>query len=352
LAKLARQSMTRLRAFDATSLRPADVDHDAVVSVFRVPPEVAGQRLDVFVQSQLHRTSRTRAQTIVRASAYDASGRRLKPNDRVRAEQHILLWRPAWDETPVPLDIPVLYEDEHLLAVAKPANLPVHPTARYHKNTLIKLLQAARPDCAFLSLGHRLDRETSGVILISKTRACDRALKKQLADRDDIEKTYFALTWGVPDRGDGATSFRYERSLALDLQSPLRVKMGISDGPGALHAATHVHVEEVRHGPSGRTYARVRCGLETGRQHQIRVHLASLGAPVVGDKLYGPDDRAFARSADGELTALDALQLELPRHALHAARLALAHPITGRPLAVEAPPPADLEDFWNALRGP
>jgi 23S rRNA pseudouridine1911/1915/1917 synthase len=344
--------MTRLRAFDATPFRPADVDDNAVVSVFRVPPEVAGQRLDVFVKSQLHRTSRTRAQTIVRASAYDAAGRRLKPNDRVRADQHILLWRPAWDETPVPLDLPVLYEDEHLLAVAKPANLPVHPTARYHKNTLIKLLQAARPDCAFLSLGHRLDRETSGVMLVSKTRACDRALKKQLADRDDIEKTYVAISWGVPDRGDGATSFRYERPLALDTESPLRVKMRISDAPDALRASTTIRVEEVRRTASGRAYALIRCGLETGRQHQIRVHLASLGAPVVGDKLYGPDDRAFARSADGELTAQDMARLELPRHALHAARLAMAHPVTGCPLVVEAKLPSDLDDFWTSLRAP
>lgn len=196
--------MTRLRAFDATSMRPEGVDEGSVVSVFRVPPEVAGQRLDVFVRSQLHRTSRTRAQEIVRASAYDASGRRLKPNDRVRAEQHILLWRAPWDETPVPLEIPIVYEDEHILAVAKPALLPVHPTARYHKNTLIKLLQSARPDCAFLSLGHRLDRETSGVLLVSKTRECDRALKKQLEARHGIEKIYLALTWGIPDPATGA----------------------------------------------------------------------------------------------------------------------------------------------------
>ncbi len=341
--------MTRLRMFDARQLRPPDVAEDSVVSVFRVPPEVAGQRLDVFVHSQLHRTSRTRAQAIVKASAYDADGRRLKPNDRVRAEQHILLWRAPWDETPVPIDIPVLHEDEHLLAVSKPALLPVHPTARYHKNTLIKALQAARPECAFLSLGHRLDRETSGVMIVTKTRACDRALKKQLADRDDIEKTYVALTWGVPDRGDGATSFRYERRLELDPTSPLRVKMRIHDTPEALYASTIVDVEEVRQSASGRVYARVRCTLETGRQHQIRVHLASLGAPVLGDKLYGPDERMFARSADGELTADDVEALELPRHALHAARLAMAHPITGARLDIEAPLPEDIAAFWAGL---
>jgi 23S rRNA pseudouridine1911/1915/1917 synthase len=340
--------MTRLRAFDATLLRPADVAEDAVVSVFRVPPEVAGQRLDVFVHSQLHRTSRTRAQEIVRLSAYDASGRRLKPNDRVRAEQHILLWRAPWDETPVPMDIPILHEDEHLMAVSKPAMLPVHPTARYHKNTLIKLLQSARTDCAFLSLGHRLDRETSGVMLVSKTRECDRALKKQLAERD-IEKTYVAITWGTPDPGNGSKSFRCDKPLELDLANTLRVKMKIGTSADALRAATVFHVEEERRSAAGRTYARVRCDLETGRQHQIRVHLASLGAPVVGDKLYGPDERAFARGADGTLTAEDEVLLELPRHALHAVRLSLPHPITGIPLEVEAPLPPDIERFWSSL---
>src|SRR5580704_36358 len=109
--------MSRLRAFDARPLRPAEVDARAVASVFRVPPEAAGQRVDLFVQSQLHRTSRTRAQAIVRASAYDGSGRKLAANDRVGPEQEILLWRAAWDETPVPLVVPVVYEDEHLLAV-------------------------------------------------------------------------------------------------------------------------------------------------------------------------------------------------------------------------------------------
>jgi 23S rRNA pseudouridine1911/1915/1917 synthase len=341
--------MTRVRGWAVRPPPPEGVDEGSVVTIFRVPPEVAGQRVDVFVQSQLHRTSRTRAQAIVRASAYDGSGRKLVPNDRVRPEQLILLWRAPWDETPVPLDVPVLYEDDHLLAVDKPALLPVHPTARYHKNTLIKVLQAERPEASFLSLGHRLDRETSGVMIVSKSRTCDRALKKQLQERKDVEKTYIALTWGVPDRGDGARNFRLVRSMELDRASALRVKMKTSDAPEALYAATRVEVVEVRRGDSGASYARVRCTLETGRQHQIRLHLASLGAPIVGDKLYGPDETAFARGADGALTSDDIALLELPRHALHSSRLALPHPITGAPLVLQAPLPADIADFWNSL---
>jgi 23S rRNA pseudouridine1911/1915/1917 synthase len=344
--------MSRLRSSEHLFTRPPGVAEGSVVSVFRVPPEVAGQRLDVFMHGQLRRTSRTRAQFIVRGSAYDASGRKLAPNDRVQPEQRILLWRAPWDEAPASVDLPVLYEDDHLLAIDKPALLPVHPTARYHRNTVIKVLQAARPQDPFLSLGHRLDRETSGVMLVSKTRDCDRALKKRLERRDRIDKSYVAITWGVPDRGDGSRSFRYERAIELDRANPLGVKMRASDGPHALAAATFVDVREARGGSNGRIYSLVQCRLETGRQHQIRLHLASLGAPVVGDKLYGPDERAFARAADGELTAEDLGMLELARHALHAARLELAHPMTGRPLVVEAPLPADMVDFWGSLRVP
>jgi 23S rRNA pseudouridine1911/1915/1917 synthase len=341
--------MTRVRASELRFVRPEGVSESSVVSAFRVPPEAEGRRLDVFVHGQLHRTSRTRAQAIVRASAYDPEGRRLKPNDRVRAAQEILLWRPPWDETPVPVDVPVLYEDDHLLVVDKPALLPVHPSARYHRNTLIKVMQAARPDCAFLSLAHRLDRETSGVIAISKSRACDRAIKRLLERREGVHKTYTAVTRGVPGGPGGARSLRCELPLELDATSLLRVKMRVGNGPDAVTAATAFDVVEVRRSDARGEYALVRCGLETGRQHQIRVHLAALGAPIVGDKLYGPDEGAFARAADGELTADDLEKLELGRHALHATRLELPHPITGNPLAVEAPLPADITAFWEGL---
>jgi 23S rRNA pseudouridine1911/1915/1917 synthase len=345
--------MTRVRRADETEwLRPEGVPDGSVVSAFRVPPEVAGQRLDVFLQGQLKRTSRTRTQFIIRASAYDDAGRRLRPNDRVRPFQQVLLWRAPWDEDPVPTDVPVLYEDEYLLAVNKPAHLPVHPSARYHKNTLIKVMQRERPK-QWLSLGHRLDRETSGVILVAKTAGCDKALKQALEKRAGIEKTYVAITWGVPDLGDGSRAFRYERSLELDPTHSTHVKMRLGATPEALYAATRFTVEETRavggSGGSPRLYSRVRCDLETGRQHQIRIHLASLGAPIVGDKLYGPDDTCFARGADGVLTPADLALLELPRHALHAWRLCLPHPVSGALLSVEAPLPTDLEAFWAAL---
>jgi 23S rRNA pseudouridine1911/1915/1917 synthase len=357
--------VTRLRVSDAIEsveiVRPDGVPEGSVLSVFRVPPEVAGQRLDVFLQSQLKRTSRTRTQYIVKVSAYDIRGKRLRSNHRVQTEEHVLLWRAPWDEEQVPTDVPILYEDEHMLAVDKPALLPVHPTARYHKNTLINVLKALRPG-EFLSLGHRIDRETSGVLLVAKSTAADRALKKVIESRG-IEKTYVAMTWGSPDperakaiagtvspaTADGPGAFRFERSIELDPTSSYRVKMRLGLSDGALSASTRFRVESTRGRAGQLPYARVRCELETGRQHQIRIHLASLGSPIVGDKLYGPDESCFARGADGELTEEDLVRLELPRHALHAARLALSHPMTGAPLVIEAPFPPDLAAFWESL---
>jgi 23S rRNA pseudouridine1911/1915/1917 synthase len=340
--------------------RPEGVPEGSIVSVFRVPPEVAGQRLDLFLQSQLKRTSRTRTQVIVKLSAYDVHGKRLRVNHRVQAEEHVLLWRAPWDEEPVPTVVPIVYEDAHLLVVDKPALLPVHPTARYHRNTLINVLKEARPG-EFVTLGHRIDRETSGVLLVPRSPECDRTLKRALEERDGVTKSYLAITWGVPNQAtanavgvatpsdDGPGAFRFERSVELDTSSPYRVKMRLGESPDALEAATRFIVEETRTRTGGTTYARVRCELETGRQHQIRVHLAALGTPIVGDKLYGPDETAFARGADGELTDEDLVRLELPRHALHAARMGLTHPITREPLVVEAPLPTDLADFWNAI---
>jgi 23S rRNA pseudouridine1911/1915/1917 synthase len=330
--------MTRLRWSENRGYaRPADMPEGAVLSVFRVPPEVAGQRLDLFLQSQLRRTSRTRAQFIVRASAYDEHGKRLRPGSRVVADQVVLLWRPPWDEVAVPTEVPILYEDDYLLAVDKPAKLPVHPTARYHHNTLIKVLQRARPS-TFLSLGHRIDRETSGVLLVAKTAECDRALKRDLENRAGIEKIYTAITWGIPV-AEGET-LRVDKPLELDPTSKTRVKMRVGT---ELSASTIFRGAGVRG-----DYALVRCELLTGRQHQIRVHLASLDTPIVGDKLYGIDETYFTRDADGVLDEAGLADLELPRHALHATELRLEHPITRKPLEVIAPLPEDMRAFWDS----
>ncbi|WP_437819322.1 RluA family pseudouridine synthase [Sorangium sp. So ce1078] len=326
-------------------VRPEEVPEGSVVTVLRVPPESAGMRLDRFVQSQLKRTSRTRAAEIVARGAYSPEARRLRGSDRVRPEQCILLWRAPWDEQAPDTAIPVLHEDDALLAVNKPPSLPVHPTARYHKSTVIKMMEAARPG-ERLFLAHRLDRETSGVLLLCRTPEADRTVKAQFEERTGVLKRYAAITWGWPEQD----AFRVELPLELDTASRYKVKMRVAAPGRGLSSATACEVLGRRADPlTGRRYALIQCTLETGRQHQIRVHLASSGLPLVGDKLYGPDEGMFARGADGELTDEDRRALELDRHALHAALLELTHPATGERVRIEAPLSDDLRTFWDAL---
>lgn len=327
--------------------RPADVAPLAVVRVFRVPPEAAGTRVDVFLSSQLRNTSRTRAKLIADHSAYTIDGRKLSPSDRVKGDDHLAIWRLPPDEADKPAELPVVYRDAHLLAIDKPPMLAVHPTARHHNATVIKLLEARYPG-QFFSLIHRIDRETSGVLLCGLSRSADRAFKRLIEDRSiansrggacgpdapAIRKTYLAITWGVPPSGI------IDLPLVRDPENPLRVKMRVQSG--GLESRTDVTVIEVKG-----TYALVRCELLTGRQHQIRVHLAALGCPIVGDKLYGPDERILARAADRVLTDDDRLRLELPRHALHAHRYRLPHAVTGEELDLVSPLPADLATFWE-----
>lgn len=309
-------------------------------------------RVDVFLSAQLRNTSRTRAKLIAEQSVYTFEGKKLRGNDRVRADMQLAVWRVPPDEADSPVDLPVLHEDPHLLVLDKPPLIAVHPTARHHSITVIKLLQARHPD-QFFSLIHRLDRETSGILLVGRSRDSDRAFKRALEDRSiahasgvaalgkrplpEIEKTYLAITWGVPEAGI------IDLPLIRDPENPLRVKMKVKKG--GLESRTRVTVLDAVPG-----YALVSCELLTGRQHQIRVHLASTGYPVVGDKLYGPDERLLARAADKELTEEDHARLELPRQALHAHRYRLQHAVTKEPLDLLSPLPPDLEAFWASKR--
>ncbi len=324
--------------------RPAEVEPDAVMRVLRVPPELSGMRLDRFVQGQLRATSRTRSQLIIRNSAFSAAGLRLKKNRRVEAEERVILWRPPWDELAPEVDLPVVYEDDSLLAINKPPFIPVHPTARFHHSTVTMLIAAERPE-DHLTLLHRLDRETSGVLLLARTRAADRAVKIQFEARKNVLKRYLAVSWNVPS-WDRHTC---ELPLEQDDRSAYRVKMRVADPGGGLPSATTFEVIGRRRGQNDQAYALLRCTLHTGRQHQIRVHLAALGLPLVGDKLYGPDDSLFARGADGELTDADRTVLELDRQALHAWDMEIDHPVSGERLRIEAPLYPDLESFWEGL---
>ena len=323
---------------DGSFARPADVDPAATLTVVRIPREWVKWRLDRVVVQTFQRMSRTRAQVVVDTGAYEPGGRKLRSNSRVREGDVILLWRPPFEEPDVPLECPVIHEDERLLAINKPAGLPVHPTARYHHKTVTAIMAKERPG---LALCHRIDRETSGVLLLAKDRDAERFIKRILEDREGlvVDKTYLAITWGVPSPREG----RIAHALKLDERHRFRVKMRVGDGEAdALTAATRYRVLETKG-----SYALVRCELETGRQHQIRAHLAAIGTPIVGDKLYGPDEELFARGADFTLTAEDLDVLELPRHALHAHELVMPHP-DGGSVTITAPLPGDLRAFWDA----
>jgi 23S rRNA pseudouridine1911/1915/1917 synthase len=302
-------------------------------------------RVDVFVSTQLRNTSRTRARSIVERTAYSSTGKKLRPNQRVRGDDHVVLWRMPFEEQDSPRPLETVFEDEHLLVIDKPPLMAVHPTARHHHATVIKLLQKERPG-SFLSLIHRIDRETSGLLLVAKSADADRSFKRMLEDRTvgarhgtgpPVQKEYLAITWGAPSTG------LVDLPLEPDTDNPLRVKMRVAE-TGGLDARTEVTLLEARAG-----YGLSLCRLHTGRQHQIRAHLAATGTPIVGDKLYGPDERMLARAADGELSDEDLRRLELPRHALHAHRYRLIHALTGEALDISSPLAPDLDTFWRAL---
>lgn len=294
---------------------------------FLVEPSCSGWRLDRYVHYKIPRLSRTRAQRILKTQAWLNGRTGLRAATRVQEGQWLVLRRAIPPEPDAPRTFGVLFEDDHVLAIDKPAGLAMHATARYHRGTLTWLLREHRPG-EHAEIAHRLDRDTSGVVLCGRSPAAAAKLKRAFATRR-VEKTYLAIVEGAL-AGEGVI----DHPLALARSSPIRVKMEVrSDG---LPART-------------RWRALRQCGditlveatPETGRQHQIRVHLASIGHPVVGDKLY-LDESIFVAFAAGALDDAAQARLRLPRHALHAARVALSHPITGAPLCIESPLPQEL----------
>jgi 23S rRNA pseudouridine1911/1915/1917 synthase len=254
----------------------------------------------------------------------------------VRAGDTIHIDRPAPIEPEVPRDFPILASDAYFMAIDKPAGLPMHTTAKFWKNTLVAILRERYPEEG-LQICHRIDRETSGVLLIARTREAASFLKRAFASRA-VKKTYLALVHGIPAPSSGVI----DAPMRL-IESRSHLMMGVEDD--GLPSVTRYRVQQ--------TFARhalVEAAPETGRQHQIRVHLAHLGHPIVGDKLYGASEQAFMDYCDSGMTPelLDLFD-GLPRHALHAARLIFPHPETKEMITVESPLPGDLCDYIKGL---
>jgi 23S rRNA pseudouridine1911/1915/1917 synthase len=302
----------------------------------RVPAECDGWRLDHFLKQRIRRLSRTKICTIIESQVWLSNGRKPRPALAVRAGDTIHIDRPAPIEPEVPREFPILASDAHFMAIDKPAGLPMHTTAKFWKNTLVAILRERFPEEG-LQICHRIDRETSGVLLIARTREAASFLKRAFAARA-VKKTYLALVHGIPAPSSGVI----DAPMRL-IESRSHLMMGCE--PDGLPAVTRyrVHTVFARH-------ALVEASPETGRQHQIRVHLAHIGHPIVGDKLYGASEQAFMDYCDSGMTpALLTLFDGLPRHALHAARLIFPHPETKEMITVESPLPDDLGDYMKGL---
>lgn len=290
----------------------------------------AGQRLDVFLAAALQR-SRNQVQALLKkglihmrpASAKVEASYRLRSGDTVTVDpgpEVSILSKPSGEA--IPLDI--IYEDDALLAINKQPGLVVHPAVGHWSGTLVNALVhhcgshlAGRGGQERLGIVHRLDKDTSGLMLVAKTDKVHERLAQAFARRE-VRKFYRALCWGIFRRASG------ECRGAIGRHPVYRKKMTVPKNPERGRAAwTDYHVLQ-----QGKWGAEVECELHTGRTHQIRVHLAHLGHPIWGDTLYG-QRRALP---DGEYPV---------RQMLHAARLEIAHPLTGRPLRLDAPLPED-----------
>jgi 23S rRNA pseudouridine1911/1915/1917 synthase len=295
-----------------------------------------GGRLDRALADAAPDLSRARIQALMAEGAVSRAGEALGDASAKALPGLYLIAIPppaAAEPQPETIALAILFEDEHLVVVDKPAGMAAHPAPGSETGTLVNALLAhcgaslsgiggvARP-----GIVHRLDKDTSGVMVAAKSDAAHRGLAA-LFERHDIERVYLALTRGAPKQAAGDISTRLGRS-PRD-----RKKMAVTRGGRA--AVTHYRLER-RYGPEARPLAaRLACRLETGRTHQIRVHLAHIGAPCLGDPLYGA-------GAPGPAVRAAIAQGGLARQALHAAVLGFAHPITGERLRLESDPPDDF----------
>jgi 23S rRNA pseudouridine1911/1915/1917 synthase len=303
----------------------------------RLAPGAAGLRFDQALAQALPQYSRARLRAWIDAGAVEVDGRPLRPKDRVLGGEQVrieaqLPVQGAVAPEAMPLD--VVFSDHTLLVVNKPPGLVVHPGAGNAAHTLQNALLALDPGLALVpraGLVHRLDKDTSGLLVVARTLEAHTALVAELAARE-VTREYLALCTGVMTAGGTVDE-------PIGRHRTQRTRMAVrSDGR---EAVTHYRVVQ-----RFRAHTLVRVTLETGRTHQIRVHLAHVGFPVVGDPVYGGRRRIPAGCTPALAAALGAF----PRQALHAAHLELTHPGTGRRMGWEAPLPADMQALLRALQ--
>lgn len=324
--------------------------------------DVKGQRLDRVLAAALPEISRSRLQGLIKdgqVAADDAV--RADPGFKLRGgETLVITVPPPIAANPVGERIPlqVVYEDDHLIVIDKPAGLVVHPAAGHGSGTLVNALIAHCGE-SLSGIGgvkrpgivHRLDKDTSGLLVVAKTDAAHAGLSEQFAAHGAdgrLERAYVAVVWGVPPRVKGSID------AALSRSAHNRVKIAVVPEGAGRHAVTHYEVMETfadreaspgdKHPPVA---SLVRLVLETGRTHQIRVHMAHIGHPLLGDPVYGKG--FLTRAARLPEVARDTLAT-LGRQALHAAELGFEHPVTGKPLRFQSTLPADLAGLVTALK--
>ena len=305
----------------------------------RLEPVHAGWRLDRALAAALPTLSRERLKALIRSGALVAGDKPVRdPALKVRGDECFQLSVPepelAHNEAQ---DIPlrVIFEDEHLLVVDKPAGLVVHPAAGNRDGTLVNALLhhcgnslsgiggVARP-----GIVHRIDKDTSGLLVVAKTDVAHEGLAKQFAAHS-VDRRYLAVVTGVPKAKEGTVDAPLARSAAN------RKKIAIVEGSRGKRAVTHWTRVAVL-----RDAALVECRLETGRTHQVRVHMASIGHPLLGDPVYGRSGKTH-----GKLLK----ELQFQRQALHAAELGFTHPVSRHRLSFASAMPTDMQELFNAL---
>jgi 23S rRNA pseudouridine1911/1915/1917 synthase len=323
-------------------------------------PEDAGQRLDAFLAAKAGEISRTRAKALIEEGAVTVDGRpEASPRAAIKAGSVYVVALPAPvaaepQAEDIPLDI--LFEDAHLIILNKAAGMAVHPAPGSEDATLVNaLLYHCKGQLSGIGgverpgIVHRLDKLTSGVMVAAKTEAAHTGLAA-LFERHDIERMYLAVTRGAPRPLVGTVDAAIARSQTD------RKKMSVHrnpDSPAARRAVTHYKAIETfgerdkhTHAPAA---ALLECRLETGRTHQIRVHMAHIGAPILGDPVYGRQMHLTALGSGAGHDAAIAAAKGMDRQALHAAVLGFVHPVTGKTLRFEAPVPDDMAGLIAAL---